>query len=101
MKTHFVSIGRRACVAALVAVAALPSWSQNFPTKPVRFIVPFTAGSGTDIVARAVADVMAKSLGQPIGICRQGQPRQVQLRIGRHWRGHAPQRREVQAASRI
>ncbi|MEY3766130.1 MAG: hypothetical protein RLZ03_1090 [Pseudomonadota bacterium] len=68
MKTTSFSILRRACLAALVAAAALPSGAQNFPTKPVRFIVPFTAGSGTDIVARSVADVMSKSLGQPIVI---------------------------------
>ncbi|MFZ9654758.1 MAG: Bug family tripartite tricarboxylate transporter substrate binding protein, partial [Limnohabitans sp.] len=68
MKTTSFSTLRRACLAALVAAAALPSGAQNFPTKPVRFIVPFTAGSGTDIVARSVADVMSKSLGQPIVI---------------------------------
>ena len=42
--------------------------SSNFPQKPLKFIVPFTAGSGTDIVARTVGDAMSKSLGQPIVI---------------------------------
>ncbi len=42
--------------------------AQGFPTKPVKFIVPFTAGSGTDIIARSVAEAMAKGLGQPIVI---------------------------------
>ena len=42
------------------------SASAGYPTKPIRFIVPFTAGSGTDLIARTVGDVMAKSLGQPI-----------------------------------
>jgi tripartite-type tricarboxylate transporter receptor subunit TctC len=45
-------------------VAAQGAW----PTKPIRMVVPFTAGSGTDIIARTVGDVMAKSLGQPIVI---------------------------------
>jgi len=68
MTTPSFPIWRRAFMAAAVALAVTPLSAQTFPTKPVRFIVPFTAGSGTDIVARSVADVMAKSLGQPIVI---------------------------------
>lgn len=37
-----------------------------YPEKPIRFIVPFTAGSGTDIVARTVGEAMSRGLGQPI-----------------------------------
>jgi tripartite-type tricarboxylate transporter receptor subunit TctC len=40
--------------------------AQGYPSKPIHFIVPFTAGSGTDIIARTVGDVMSKNLGQPI-----------------------------------
>jgi tripartite-type tricarboxylate transporter receptor subunit TctC len=40
--------------------------AQNYPSKPIKFIVPFTAGSATDIVARTVGDAMGKSMGQPI-----------------------------------
>jgi tripartite-type tricarboxylate transporter receptor subunit TctC len=40
--------------------------AQGYPAKPIRFVVPFTAGSGTDIVARTVGDAMSKGLGQPI-----------------------------------
>ncbi|GAB3771160.1 tripartite tricarboxylate transporter substrate binding protein [Ramlibacter monticola] len=46
------------------AVAAQGAW----PGKPIRMVVPFTAGSGTDIIARTVGDVMAKNLGQPVVI---------------------------------
>ena len=55
-----------------LAQTSAPSTSASagagagYPTKPIRFIVPFTAGSGTDLIARTVGDVMAKSLGQPI-----------------------------------
>jgi tripartite-type tricarboxylate transporter receptor subunit TctC len=49
--------------ATLIAGAAA---AQSWPAKPIKFIVPFTAGSGTDIVARAVGDAMSKGLGQPI-----------------------------------
>ncbi len=42
--------------------------AQTYPSKPIKFIVPFTAGSVTDIVARTVGDAMGKSMGQPIVI---------------------------------
>ena len=53
---------------ALSFAGAVQAQSANFPQKPLKFIVPFTAGSGTDIVARTVGDAMSKSLGQPIVI---------------------------------
>src|SRR6476469_4916187 len=49
--------------ATLVAGAA---FAQAYPSKPIRFVVPFTAGSGTDIMARTIGDAMGKSMGQPI-----------------------------------
>jgi tripartite-type tricarboxylate transporter receptor subunit TctC len=48
-------------LASFAALAQAP-----YPSKPIRFIVPFTAGSGTDIIARAVGDTMSRGLGQPI-----------------------------------
>lgn len=39
-----------------------------YPSKPIKFLVPFTAGSGTDLIARSIADTMSKSMGQPIVI---------------------------------
>ena len=52
-------------LAALFATLAATAQS-NWPDKPIRIIVPFTAGSGTDIVARTIAEPMSRSLGQPI-----------------------------------
>ena len=49
----------------LTGTAAL---SQGYPNKPIKFVVPFQAGSATDIVARNVADAMGKSMGQTIVI---------------------------------
>jgi tripartite-type tricarboxylate transporter receptor subunit TctC len=49
--------------AALIASGAS---AQAWPSKPVRMIVPFTAGSVTDIIGRTVAESMSKSLGQPV-----------------------------------
>ena len=56
-------------VAALgIAIVPAASAQGTYPDKPIRFIVPFTAGSGTDIVARTVGEHMSRSLGQPIVI---------------------------------
>jgi tripartite-type tricarboxylate transporter receptor subunit TctC len=42
--------------------------SQGWPAKPIRIIVPFTPGSGTDIIARTVSEKLTPQLGQPIVI---------------------------------
>jgi tripartite-type tricarboxylate transporter receptor subunit TctC len=54
-----------ALIASVVATSAAFAQAP-YPSKPIRFIVPFTAGSGTDTIARVVGDVMSKGLGQPI-----------------------------------
>ncbi len=40
--------------------------AQTFPSRPVKFLVPFSAGSGTDIIARAVGEQMARNMQQPV-----------------------------------
>ncbi|MBC7376078.1 MAG: tripartite tricarboxylate transporter substrate binding protein [Burkholderiaceae bacterium] len=57
-----------AALALVFAATVAPSFAQPapYPNKPIRFIVPFTAGSGTDIMARTVGDAMSRSMGQPI-----------------------------------
>jgi tripartite-type tricarboxylate transporter receptor subunit TctC len=42
--------------------------AQTYPTRPVKIVVPFTAGSATDILARVVGEQLARSLGQPFVI---------------------------------
>ena len=58
---------RRIATAAMVLVS-LAAGAADWPDKPIRLIVPFTAGSGTDIVARIVSEPMARALGQAIVI---------------------------------
>ena len=50
----------------LVAGAALAQ--SGYPDRPIHIIVPFTAGSGTDIIARTLGESMSKNLKQPIVI---------------------------------
>jgi tripartite-type tricarboxylate transporter receptor subunit TctC len=54
----------RAAVAALLLLALAGTASGQYPTRPVRFIVPSAAGGGTDIIARAISLKLAESLGQ-------------------------------------
>src|SRR5450631_2096399 len=53
---------------ASLLLAALPAAAQDWPTKPVRIIVPFGPGSTPDVVARLIADQLQKKLGQPFTI---------------------------------
>ena len=51
-------------LAALAIAAGAQSGAQNFPTRPIRVIVPNTAGSATDIATRLVAQKLAENMGQ-------------------------------------
>jgi tripartite-type tricarboxylate transporter receptor subunit TctC len=51
---------------ALVAGLAVPTHAQDWPQKPIRIIVSFGPGGGTDIIGRILAQSMAEKLGQPV-----------------------------------
>jgi len=49
----------------IVGLASSPAvWAQGYPNRPVRIIVPFAAGSATDIVARLIADELKTAFNQ-------------------------------------
>ena len=58
----------RALLAALALVVAGQAGSQSYPSRPIRFIVPFPPGGGVDIVARAMAEKLTPRFAQPIVI---------------------------------
>ena len=55
----------------LVVLAGTAS-ADNYPSRPIRLIVPYPAGGSTDIMARALQEPMAKILGQPLIIDNRG-----------------------------
>ena len=58
----------RASLLAAVAALALAAHAQPFPSRPIRVIVPTTAGGVPDVLARAVGQRVSESLGQPVVI---------------------------------
>jgi tripartite-type tricarboxylate transporter receptor subunit TctC len=51
---------------ALACLLPMSVFAQSYPTKPIRYIVPFPAGGGQDLVVRALAPRMSEALGQTV-----------------------------------
>ncbi|MGZ5091950.1 MAG: Bug family tripartite tricarboxylate transporter substrate binding protein [Burkholderiales bacterium] len=63
-----MNVLRRCCVAAALACAAISGslHAQAYPTKPVRWLVPFPPGGGTDVISRALAQKLTEAWGQQV-----------------------------------
>ena len=71
---------------ALMTATGTAAWAQAWPTKPIRLVVPFAPGGGTDLTARLIGARLTQRLGQPVVIdnrpaasgvvppCRRGCP---------------------------
>jgi len=65
----------RVLMCAIVAAAWMcgsASWAQDFPVKPVRYVVPFPAGTGNDIVGRLIAERLTRLWGQQVIVDNRG-----------------------------
>src|SRR5499427_8024413 len=57
---------------AAVVLPAAVGGAESFPTRPIRLIVPYPAGGGTDMVGRVLGQKLHASLGQPVVIDNRG-----------------------------
>ena len=57
---------RSAALLAAALLAALPAQAQQFPTKPIRIVVPYAAGGTSDILARQIGPKLTDAWGQPV-----------------------------------
>lgn len=66
MRRKLLTASLGLAVAGLLAAWPLAAAAQNFPSKPLRLVVPYPAGGATDFVARMVGERLSKSLAQPV-----------------------------------
>jgi tripartite-type tricarboxylate transporter receptor subunit TctC len=70
-----VAVVAAAAIAAAISLRAVPAAaqiSQTWPSRPITLVVPFTSGTTSDLVARALGEHLSRALGQPVVIDNRG-----------------------------
>ena len=65
---RLTSVSRRVLLGLALLASAAGASAQQYPDRPLTLIVPWGAGGGTDAVARMIAALMEKDLGQPVNV---------------------------------
>jgi tripartite-type tricarboxylate transporter receptor subunit TctC len=63
-----VNLLKKMALGVLLSAAAILALAQGYPEKPIRLLVPYTTGGGTDLMARILGKKLSPSLGQPVVI---------------------------------
>jgi tripartite-type tricarboxylate transporter receptor subunit TctC len=72
MQSRLLRAASVCMLALLSAIAGAQDAARDYPTKPIRFLVPYPPAGGTDIVARTLTEPLSQVLGQPIIIDNRG-----------------------------
>ena len=65
-------MNRRTCIGLAFALVGSAAMAQNYPTKPIKLLVPFAPGGTTDIIARVMAEPLGRELGQTVIVENKG-----------------------------
>lgn len=63
---HWTQRSMAIAIVLLASLGAVPVAAQNFPSKPIRLIVPYAPGGGNDTLSRAIGQKLTQSVGQPL-----------------------------------
>jgi tripartite-type tricarboxylate transporter receptor subunit TctC len=66
LPTGEIAMRRYFITAALLAITLSSAAAQEWPTQPIKYIVPFPPGGSTDMISRALAEELRQRLGQPV-----------------------------------
>jgi tripartite-type tricarboxylate transporter receptor subunit TctC len=61
-----MTIGRRGLLAGGAALLGTPDWADTYPSKQIRWVIPFAPGGNYDVTSRLVAEPMGRDLGQTV-----------------------------------